>query len=115
MLCLDWAAPYIQFISSLPLVLHLFSRSTRGLTHPIYADFAAFGAHLDKRMALLRARRITPLVKGDEIAGSELAFKTYAREVTLSFVFILYIFIYFTNVILDGLWRCGQHYRLCGE
>eukprot|EP00026_Physarum_polycephalum_P000479 Phypoly_transcript_00480.p1 GENE.Phypoly_transcript_00480~~Phypoly_transcript_00480.p1 ORF type:complete len:1057 (-),score=141.02 Phypoly_transcript_00480:1379-4549(-) len=48
-----------------------------GLGSTLYTDFAAFGTYLDKRMARLGANRIIPLSKGDEIAGSELAFKTW--------------------------------------
>jgi len=51
--------------------------SVFGLGSTLYESFAAFGGFLDSRMAELGAKRVSPLAKGDEIAGSEPTFKKW--------------------------------------
>lgn len=51
-----------------------------GLGSTLYPNFAAFGEYVDKQMTHFGASRITPLVKGDEVAGSELSYKKWMGE-----------------------------------
>lgn len=55
-----------------------------GLGSTLYPNFAAFGEYVDKQMAHFGASRITPLVKGDEVAGSELSYKKWMGELWTS-------------------------------